>query len=488
MLIFLKARGSRLSIGAALLFLTLSPLAARAGDIFSTEKLASPSPDVAAESHATRFVCGEGLAENQVLTLEDVVERALCDNPQTRIAWINARIQAAQVGVSKSTYLPSLTINGSAAQTSVNSQTSTVGGSGSYESQDVNATLTYLVYDFGQRSSNLENAVQTLRSLNATHDAVIQTVFLSAVQGYYQLSAADALVDSSKETEKSALESYNAASAKFKLGAATPADRLQAKTAHSQAVLTRIQAEGAARNAKGTLANVMGLEPTLKFSIFPPADVRPDEKMEEDIGKLIESGRAQRPDLVAAQAQTKAAQANIEAAKAAGMATLSLSGSMDRSSGGSTNSTLDTGSVGLQLTIPIFTGYGTTYRVRTAEEQAQLRLAQEEQIRRLVALDVWQAYQNLVTSAQSVRSSEDLVASATESHKVVLARYKAGQGNILDVLTAQSALESAKQQRIQAVNNWRINKATLAKAMGGLESTSGLEGAATNDRQNRKME
>lgn len=42
------------------------------------------------------------------LSLPDVVDHALCNNPQTREAWANARYQAAQVGMAQSAYLPSV--------------------------------------------------------------------------------------------------------------------------------------------------------------------------------------------------------------------------------------------------------------------------------------------------------------------------------------------------------------------------------------------
>ena len=44
-------------------------------------------------------------------------------------------------------------------------------------------------------------------------------------------------------------------------------------------------------------------------------------------------------------------------------------------------------------------------------------------------------------------------------------------GSILDVLNAQSALASARQQRIQSAFNWNISRATLAQAMGNLDES-----------------
>ena len=87
-----------------------------------------------------------------------------------------------------------------------------------------------------------------------------------------------------------------------------------------------------------------------------------------------------------------------------------------------------------------------------------------------VALDVWTAYQNLITATQSLRTTADLLGSAEQSERVALGRYKAGMGNILDVLNAQSALASARQQRIQSTFNWNVSRATLAQAMGNLDA------------------
>jgi len=124
----------------------------------------------------------------------------------------------------------------------------------------------------------------------------------------------------------------------------------------------------------------------------------------------------------------------------------------------------------LSVSVPIFSGYAPTYRIRAAEAQVEARNAQLERLRLQVALDVWVAYQNLITATQSLRTTADLLSSAEQSERVALGRYKAGVGSILDVLNAQSALASARQQRIQSTFNWNISRATLAQAMGSLDA------------------
>lgn len=127
------------------------------------------------------------------------------------------------------------------------------------------------------------------------------------------------------------------------------------------------------------------------------------------------------------------------------------------------------GTVGVAVTLPLFSGFDATYKIRAAEAQAEASQAQRDQLRQQVALDVWKAYQSLVTANQTVKTANDLVASADAALKVTLGRYKAGVGTLIDLLNAQSALASARQQRIQASLDWNVYRATLAQAMGALD-------------------
>jgi outer membrane protein len=288
------------------------------------------------------------------------------------------------------------------------------------------------------------------------------------VQAYYQLFSAQAAVAAATQAEKSSLESFKAADARYGVGAGTPADKLQAQTAYSQAALNRITAAGNTATAQGVLANVMGLDANAPLSIAPVAVARPDEAFSQDVARLIEQARQSRPELAAAEAQVKAAQANVSVAKASGMPNFSLTAGVNYNDSGISDA-VRSGSVGVAVSVPLFTGYNTTYRIRAAQEQVEARRAQRDRISQQVALDVWKAYQSLLTQVQTLKSSADLLASATQSEQVALGRYKAGVGNILDVLTAQSALASARQQDIQALYGWYIAKATLAQAMGQLD-------------------
>lgn len=442
---------------------TLAPaaMAFGAADPFATEALTPPRPLLFPT--ATSSPC-QSPAPNAIYGVLEVVDRALCHNPRTHEAWANARVQAAQVGIAQAAFLPNL--DGKVAGNRVRSAGQNA------NQRNASLTLSWLLYDFGARSADLETARQLLSAASSTVDASVQSVFQSALQAYYNTQAARAAVIAAVESEKASRESLSAAQVRYQVGSGTPADRLQAQTAWSQATLTRIRAEGVVKIAYGTLANVMGMDANAQLKLADIPEVAPDASFESatsDVDALISEARQRRPDLKAAQAQLAAAQSNVDYARASGLPTLSLGAGPSWLN--SDNISNNSNSIGLTLTLPIFSGFETTYRVRSAQATAEAVSAQRETLAQQVALDVWSAYQSLTTATQTIRTSTDLLASAEQSERVALGRYKAGVGSILDVLNAQSALASARLQRIQALLDWHVSRAALAKAVGTLDSS-----------------
>lgn len=445
---------------------------AHAGDPFATADLAAQSAggSLARPSSQSAATPCQFTQQDAPLSLPEVVDRALCNNPQTREAWANARYQAAQAGLAQGAYLPSASLALSASRNESNGASSSAAGGNDvhYTQSSAMLSLSYLLYDFGGREATLENARQILGATNATQDATLQNMFQSTVQAYYQWHAAQALVVATRTSERAAQESLKSANARYQAGSATPVDKLQAQTAASQATLLRIRAEGDASNAKGTLANAIGLPADQDIDIAAPANMLADARFERKVADLIEAAKRARPDLAAAEAQVKAAQAGIDAARASGMPNISLyaNGTETRNS---LNDPTRGNVIGISVNIPIFSGFNTTYRVRAAEAQLDVRTAQRDRLALQVSLDVWRAYNALLSETQATRAAQDLLDSATRSEEVALGRYRAGVGGILDLLNAQSALASARQQHIQELYNWRLARITLAQAMGQLD-------------------
>ncbi len=442
------------------LYLAMPFVWAAEPDPFRTEAIAPLKPSPQLSARVGEAPCSTDLP-SMPLTAIDAVDLTLCNNPQTREIWAASRAQAALVGVAQSAWLPDIDGRVNATRNFTDAR--------NFNQNTAALTLSWLMFDFGQRSANIENAQQLLNAAASSQSAAVQSLFLSALQSFYTAQATRAAVVSATQAERSAQEGFQVAEGRYKAGVATPADRLQAQTAFSQATLNRIKAEGEARNSLGTLANVLGFDAQQRIALVEYQGMPVEKVFQRDVDRLIDEARQRRPDLKAAEAQLKAAEAGIDLARAQGRPTVSVStGPTWQEIGGVA---ANGGNVGITLNVPIFSGFETTYRVRSAAAQAEVRAAQRDRIRSQIALDVWKAYQSLTTATQSLKATADLVASAEQSERVALGRYKAGVGTVLDLLAAQSALAGARLQRIQAALDWYVFRATLAQTMGALDYT-----------------
>jgi outer membrane protein len=99
-------------------------------------------------------------------------------------------------------------------------------------------------------------------------------------------------------------------------------------------------------------------------------------------------------------------------------------------------------------------------------------------VRLNVSLDVWNAYYGLDSANQQLAAAAALLKTANDNEQVALGRYQSGVGTILDVVTAQSAAATAREQRINAELGWKVARAQMAFALGRLSSASPLANAA----------
>jgi len=130
--------------------------------------------------------------------------------------------------------------------------------------------------------------------------------------------------------------------------------------------------------------------------------------------------------------------------------------------------------IGLQ--IPLFSGWSQIYDVRAASAAARAADQRRQGVEQQVIFQVFNSFYAARTATQRVRTSDDLLASATQSEQVALGRYRAGAGSLLDLLTAQAVLADARAQVIDARLAWYSALAQLGHDAGilGLDGQSGL--------------
>ena len=405
------------------------------------------------------------------LTLTDIIDVALRNNPTTRIAWANARAAAAAYGSRKGQYYP--TIDGDVTATRLKTVASSGRSAVEQTVYNPSVSISWLLLDFGGRSGSIGAARQALLAADWTHDATLQNVVLGVESAYFDYMATKGLLVAQQTTLQEAQQNLKAAQERQRVGLATIADVLQARTAASQAQLDVETTEGTLQTTRGALAVSMGLPANLPYDVQPPDTASPVGRVSESVDSLIARAVLARPDLAAAEAQYEQARAGIASARAERLPSLSLSGNVGQTylnpnRGGGSSYTLSLG-----LRIPLFAGFSRAYDEMQARAEADAAAARLDALRQQVVFQVFSSYHTLLTATRRVRTADDLLASATESEQVALGRYKAGVGSVLDLLTAQSALASARAQQVQARWIWRTALAQLAHDTGVLDMSGG---------------
>jgi outer membrane protein TolC len=401
------------------------------------------------------------------LTLADIVDLALRNSPATQLSWAQARASANAFGATRGQIYPTVTAELNAARSRSLAAPGRVAGERTQYGPAL--TLSYMVLDFGGRSGSIDVARQATIAADLAHNAAVESTILQAELATFGYMATRAQRDAQRAAVDEANAALQAADERHKVGLATIADVLQARTARSQAQLALESLEGALHIARGSLAVAMGLPANAGFDVPDIALSDSVHAMTASVDSLIETAVRTRPELAAARAQSLGAASQLRVARAAALPALGFTAT--GASNGSNVSTFSgrTYSLNFGVQIPLFTGFSREYDIRGASDQLVAAEARANLTRQQVIQQVFNAYYGLRTATDRVRTSADLLASATQSESVARGRYREGVGSIVDLLIAQSALASARAQEIDARWQWRAALAQLAHDVGVLD-------------------
>jgi outer membrane protein len=404
------------------------------------------------------------------LSLADVVDLSLRNNPATRISWAQALTAADEYGATRGALFPSVTAD--VASTRSLALSTPQRPAGVRTQYGPTLSLSYLVLDFGGRGDRIDVARKTAVAASFTHNVVVQNTILATESAVFNHLGTVALRDAQRVVVAEATTNLAAAQDRHEVGLATIADVLQAKTALSQAQLALETLDGAIDVSRGAVAVAMGLPATTQFDVPEVAASDSVQFISQSVDSLIAIAEQARPDLAVARAQVASAAANVRAMRSANRPSLLLTTNngytQTVATAGSTGLSGNTYSVTLGLQFPVFTGFTNEYHTREASDQLVAASARASQTQQQIMLEVLTAYSGLQTATRRVHTAADLLASAQQSEQVALGRYREGVGSIVDLLIAQSALADARAQSIQTRWQWRQALAQLAHDVGTL--------------------
>jgi len=450
--------------------LVIAVPAAYGGDPFDTERYVSPAPNLMWEPSIALPEVKEPQrarlpASAQPMSLPQLTEMALQNNPKTRQAWFAARAAAAGVGIERADDLPSIT--GFYGVNRSQSVSATTGTEVTWQTRfGPSISLSYVLFDFGAGESLTEAAEYRSLAASLAQNRVLQDVVFQVEQAYYVLIGVEALVRVNELTLKNTQTAHDAAQRRRESGLATVADVYRTETQVAQAQLNLTRSRGELEKARGQLSIAVGLPVNDDLKVQKLAGLPKVREITTSLSSLLDRAKANRPDLVAAEAQARSARATATATSRAGLPTIEVSALGGHVLFGDNRPSVSNYALGLNVRIPIFTGFRDTYRVRQAEAQASQAEAARDALYQQTELDVWQSYYDLQTAGDAIASTDSQVKSAEQTAQATLARYQAGFGSILDLTTAQLDESNARVQQIQSYLNWFTALARLNFSIG----------------------
>jgi len=411
--------------------------------------------------------------------LAELVNFAEQNNPETRVAWENAKAKAADLGVSKSTLFPTVAAAVVAQTVRTNLLFWPAFIRQTLESYAPALELDYTVFDFGLDEIAIsKNELLAANFLfNDTHRKVIYQVMAA----YYRVLNTKGQEDAAEANLKNAQTVQQAAEARLELGLATLPDVLEARSAAAQADYDLQAAVGASEIAHGDLATALGISPTIPLQVESIQSLTIPQDLTSTVETSIDRALAQRPDLMQRVAELRAANAEVKAAKTAYLPTLSLGGTVgiNKTYGeqdqlpGVYSPNQEFWNAHFSLTWTLFDGFARESRVARAKADQKQAAAEVDAIRDQVENEVWTAYSTARTALRQQKAAAALLEAASSSYNAALQSYTYGVRSQIDVVSAQRTLAVARTADVSARTQLLTGVAALAFQTGELLHAKG---------------
>jgi multidrug efflux system outer membrane protein len=410
--------------------------------------------------------------------LQALIEQALVNNRDLRIAAANIESARGQYRVQRSDLLPH--IDGGAGATVAGG--SSGGGTNSRFSVDVGLNNFELDL-FGRVRSLSHSALDQYFATEAAARATRLSLVGEIATAYFTFAADRSLLGIAQATAANARRSVQLTGARLQGGVSSRIDLRQAQTVLDTALsdvasqTTRVAQD---RNALQLLVGAPIDDINLPISI---------ESIDGLVGELPAGLSSdillRRPDVVDAEYQLRAANARIGAARAAFFPRISLTGLLGLASSSLTG--LFSGgafnwSAGANASVPIFDAGANRGNLAYARAQRELFLARYEQIIQTAFREVSDALARRGTIDAQMRAQIDLVAAARDAFNLTEARFRGGIDPFLNTLLAQRTLYSAEQSLARTRLERATNLADLYRTLGGdalIEAGAGQNQAPT---------
>lgn len=393
--------------------------------------------------------------------LARLIELALANNRDLRVALLNVEQSRAQYRITRSDALPRIDASGGFTRQHARGLTS--------NQENLSVGLTAYELDlFGRvRSLTRQALEQYLATEQAGRSARIALIAEVATQ-YFELRAAQEQLGLAKQTLTVVQDSYDLNQTMFDAGAVAELDLRSAQGQLQTARINVLTYERQSAQAENALALLLGA--ALPADLPAPRPFGSPDLLAQVPAGLPSELVQRRPDILQAEHTLKSANANVGAARAAFFPTISLTGSVGRAS--SELSQLFGSGSGVwsfspQIAVPLFTGGANSANLEAAKVGVSIDVAGYEEAIQTAFREVADALVGVDSYASQIAAEEQAIDAQSRRFELATLRYRQGEDTYLNMLLAQQDLYSAQQGRLQAQLNQLSSQISLFQALGG---------------------
>jgi outer membrane protein TolC len=328
---------------------------------------------------------------------------------------------------------------------------------------DLRARLTQTVADL-TALNNYRSAKETLHAEEFFAQDSKDLVVLAVGGAYLQVIAARARVESAKAQLETANALYQQTAQQRSVGLLAQIDVNKSEVQMLTEKQRLASLENDLAKLKINLARLTGLPPNDRYELsddvpFAEAPVASEED-------AVTQALLQRPDIKAAQAQIRAAERSVAAARAERLPSLSVNADYGVI-GESPVQSHGTFTAAGTLSVPIWLGGRTAGDIEQANAALAQRRAELEDARSRVESEVRNAFLDLQTAISQVEVARQNLNVTRETLTLTRQRFDAGITDSVEVSQAQSSVASAELDYINSVFAHNVAKLSLARAAGG---------------------
>jgi outer membrane protein TolC len=338
----------------------------------------------------------------------------------------------------------------------------------------IGVSLMQPLTDLISTRSTREALALGLDSAEAGRAEAARQAAVEAVGAWLRLHLAMAMATSAEQSVVEFEPRLKQLEALVQGGVALESDRLRLKVAQAAAMQDVIAARAQVKTAQTMLATAMGLDIGAARDLTPaPVDPSACRADTTELDVLVEQALTTRPELESARATGRQAELGVDLAKARMWPSVSAVAAYTHLEGQGL-AVKDSAFVGLNLRWNVFE-WGATHSgiaaARARSRQAEQQLAA---LSDMLRVQIEQARQDLYATAEAQGVAAMAEALAAEGLRLDSARYDAGDATATDVVTAESALHKARDQRVATGFRCLLARATLRAAVGDTLNASTL--------------